>query len=166
MKIKKEIALKGVFVLTIIFLLGFTVWGYAKPHFLSESTKNEILKDSVILGNNQLDLSGFNLPSDHVDYFKKDLFGDCGEVLNGAVSYIYPNGGGPFEQHTHDNDHLVVIVRGQAKVLLADTFYIIHENESYIVKGDIPHSIWNNSSDTTILVGITLKANHNHQTIK
>jgi hypothetical protein len=34
---------------------------------------------------------------------------------------------------------------------------IVKENESYLVEGKLPHSVWNNTSDDTIMVGISVK---------
>ncbi|WP_418399594.1 hypothetical protein [Alistipes putredinis] len=36
---------------------------------------------------------------------------------------------------------------------------IIRENEAFIVKGGIPHSVWNNAQAETVMIGITIKEN-------
>lgn len=66
-------------------------------------------------------------------------------------------GGGPTEKHTHAHNHLFVVVKGQAKILLDDVEVIVFENESYIVPGNIPHSVWDNTDDETIMIGISVK---------
>ena len=38
---------------------------------------------------------------------------------------------------------------------------IIRENEAFVVKGGIPHSVWNNAQAETVMIGITLKNNEN-----
>ncbi|MDD3406382.1 MAG: cupin domain-containing protein [Paludibacteraceae bacterium] len=51
---------------------------------------------------------------------------------------------------------IIYLIKGEAKVLLADKEIIIHENESFLVEGKIPHSVWNNAEVTTIMIGITV----------
>lgn len=104
---------------------------------------------------------GFITPPDHVNFQAKNLFGACGEIVNGAIAYLEPNGGGPVTSHTHATDHLFIVTQGEAKVLLGDEIRIIHENEAFVVKGGIPHSVWNNTQAQTVMIGITLKGNDN-----
>jgi mannose-6-phosphate isomerase-like protein (cupin superfamily) len=67
------------------------------------------------------------------------------------------DGGGPLEPHTHEYIHLFIVVKGEAKVLLDDKVIIVKENNSYLVEGSIPHSVWNNLTETTIMIGISVK---------
>ena len=78
---------------------------------------------------------GFITPSEHVNFLAKNLFGACGQIVNGAIAYLAPDGGGPVTPHTHATDHL------------------------FIVKGGIPHSVWNNAQAETVMIGITIKEN-------
>ncbi|WP_160150002.1 hypothetical protein [Parabacteroides sp. Marseille-P3160] len=48
-------------------------------------------------------------------------------------------------------------MKGEAKVLFEDKTQIIAENNSFIVDGNRPHSVWNNTSETTIMIGNNLK---------
>ena len=91
----------------------------------------------------------------------KNLFGACGQIVNGAIAYLAPDGGGPVTPHTHATDHLFIVTQGEAKVLLDGQERIIRENEAFIVKGGIPHSVWNNAQAETVMIGITLKNNEN-----
>lgn len=61
----------------------------------------------------------------------------------------------PFKLHPHN--HLFIVISGQAKVLLDKEEKIINENEAFLVKGEIPHSVWNNSQNTTVMLGISVK---------
>ena len=70
---------------------------------------------------------------------------------------LSPTGGGPLERHTHAHNHLFIIVKGEATVILGDEEKIIRENESLLVDGHIPHSVWNNTPETTIMIGLTVK---------
>lgn len=108
-----------------------------------------------------LDKTDFITPSNHINFLAKKLFDNCGAIINGSIAYLEPNGGGPIELHTHEYNHLFIVVKGEAKVLFEHQEHIIQENESYLVKGYIPHSVWNNGADTTIMIGITVKSGYN-----
>lgn len=99
----------------------------------------------------------FTTPPNHVNFLAKKLFGNCGEIENVSIAYLAPNGGGPKEPHTHEHDHLFIVVEGEAKVILNKNTHIISKNESFVVKGNIPHSVWNNVDETTVMIGITIK---------
>lgn len=103
------------------------------------------------------DLNGFMTPPDHLNFLAKKLFGPCGEIIDGAIAYLEPGGGGPSTPHTHLHNHLFVVISGEAKVLLGDEERVIHANESFLVKGEIPHSVWNATNDTTVMLGISVK---------
>ena len=90
---------------------------------------------------------GFITPSEHVNFLAKNLFGACGQIVNGAIAYLAPD--------------LFIVTQGEAKVLLDGQERIIRENEAFVVKGGIPHSVWNNAQAETVMIGITLKNNEN-----
>lgn len=48
---------------------------------------------------------------------------------DGAIACLYQ--GGPTEQHPHEHNHLFIVVRGEAKVLLGDEEVIIHQDEAF-----------------------------------
>lgn len=102
-------------------------------------------------------LSDFITLPNHINFLAKKLFGNCGEIINGSIAYLAPNGGGPIELHTHEHNHLFIVVKGEAKILFEDNIHIITENDSFIVEGNKPHSVWNNISETTIMIGIIIK---------
>lgn len=108
-----------------------------------------------------MDNNDFITPPNHVNFLTKKLFENCGEIINGSIAYLEPNGGGPTELHTHEHDHLFIVVKGEAKVLFENKIHIIAENDSFIVEGNKPHSVWNNSTEATIMVGITIKSKRN-----
>ena len=47
---------------------------------------------------------------------------------------------------------MFIVVKGEAKVLLGDQTVIIRRDESFLVKGEIPHSVWNNSDGETVMI--------------
>ncbi|MDE6797403.1 MAG: cupin domain-containing protein [Ruminococcus sp.] len=80
-----------------------------------------------------------------------------GTIIEGSIAYVDLNGGGPTEQHTHEHNHLFIVVKGEAKIKLADNEVIVKKDESFLVEGKIPHSVWNNIQDETVMIGISLK---------
>ena len=100
---------------------------------------------------------GFVVPPDHVNFQAKRLFGSMGRIIDGSIAYITLKGGGPLEQHTHEHDHLFIVVKGEAVVFAENRKVVIHENESYLVKGNIPHSVWSNLDGETVMVGISVQ---------
>lgn len=100
---------------------------------------------------------GFRTPPDHLHFRAKKLCGALGEIADGAIAYLQPGGGGPVRPHTHPHDHLFIVVEGEAKVLLGEEEKIIRPNEAFVVKGGIPHAVWNAAAGITVMIGITLK---------
>lgn len=103
------------------------------------------------------DLKGFITPPDHINFNAKKIFGENGKIQDGAIAYLEPGGGGPIELHTHPHNHLFIVVSGEAKVIIDNQEVVIHENESFLVDGERPHSVWNNTNQTTIMLGISIK---------
>ena len=95
-------------------------------------------------------------PPNHVGFKAKKLFDHCGQIMDGAIAYISLSGGGPIEQHTHTHNHLFVVVQGEAKILMGNETIIVKKDESYLVDGSIPHSVWNNTDMETVMLGITV----------
>lgn len=102
-------------------------------------------------------MNGFITPPDHVDFKAKKLFGNVGTVIDGSIAYIDLNGGGPAEQHTHEHNHLFIVTKGEAKIRLANNEVILKKDESFLVEGKIPHSVWNNIQGETVMIGISVK---------
>ena len=80
-----------------------------------------------------------------------------GKIIDGSIAYINLKGGGPTEQHTHEHDHLFIVVKGEAKALLEDKEVLIHQDEAFLVKGTVPHSVWSNQDEETVMIGISVK---------
>lgn len=105
-----------------------------------------------------VDKEEFFTPPAHIGFLAKELFGAVGEIKNGSIAYLEVGGGGPTQQHTHAHDHLFIVVQGRARVLLANEEKLIKQNESFVVKGNVPHSVWNDLADAeTVMIGITIK---------
>ena len=100
---------------------------------------------------------GFVVPPNHVNFQAKKLFGSMGRIIDGSIAYITLKGGGPLEQHTHEHNHLFIVVKGEAVVFSEDRKIIIPENEAYLVNGNIPHSVWSNLDEETVMIGISVQ---------
>ena len=100
---------------------------------------------------------GFMTPPNHVNFKAKKLFGAVGEIIDGAIAYLLPKGGGPTEKHTHEHNHLFIVTQGEALILLDDEEIIVKKDESFLVEGKIPHSVWNHSDRETVMIGISVK---------
>jgi len=99
----------------------------------------------------------FITPPNHVNFLAKQLFRNCGEIIDGSIAYLEVEGGGPVQLHTHEHSHLFIVIEGQVKIQLDKEFRIVKQNESFLVKGDIPHSVWNNCKSKTVVIGISVK---------
>lgn len=94
-------------------------------------------------------------PPDHVNFAARKLFGE-GKMSNVSIAFIDENGGGPTANHTHAHDHLFIVTEGEARIDLNGEKIILKKNESFIVKGEIPHSVWNNQSEKATMIGINI----------
>ena len=102
-------------------------------------------------------MSDFITPPNHSSFLAKKLFAGMGEIIDGSIAYLDKDGGGPAEPHTHEHNHLFIVVKGEAKIIIGNETAIVRENDSYLVKGSIPHSVWNNLSETTVMIGISVE---------
>lgn len=101
---------------------------------------------------------GFLTPPKHVNFEAKKLFGSIGEIIDGSIAYMSLEGGGPTELHTHEHNHLFIVVKGEAKIQLADETVILKQDEAFLVEGKLPHSVWNYAPEETVMIGISVKS--------
>lgn len=99
----------------------------------------------------------FITPPNHKGFLAKKLFDENGKIKWGAIAYIDKNGGGPEGNHTHEENHIFIVVDGEARVMLDDQAVIVRKNESFFVNGMTPHSIWNNTDQTTVVIKISVE---------
>lgn len=100
---------------------------------------------------------GFVTSPKHVGFEAKKLFDKSAELIDVAIAYIQPSGGGPSEKHTHSHDHLFVVTQGRARIELGEETVVLQKDQSMLVKGTIPHCVWNDCDETTTMICITLK---------
>ena len=104
----------------------------------------------------------FITPPNHKGFSAKKLFDENGKIKWGAIAYIEKGGGGPEGNHTHNDNHIFIVVDGEAKVILDDKEVIVKKNESFFVDGTVPHSIWNNADQTTVVIKISTERETKH----
>lgn len=100
---------------------------------------------------------GFITPPNHVNFQAKRLFDQVGDIIDGSIAYINLKGGGPVQQHTHEHNHLFIVVKGVAKVLLDKEKVIIRKDEAFLIKGTVPHSVWSDQDEETVMIGISVR---------
>lgn len=101
-------------------------------------------------------MNEFTTPPKHIHFQAKKLFGAMGQIIDGAIAYIDLNGGGPIEPHTHAHNHLFIVTKGEAKILLGEETVIVKKDEAFLVQGNIPHAVWNNTDEKTVMIGISV----------
>lgn len=101
-------------------------------------------------------MNEFTPVPNHINFKAKKLFAEMGMIKDGSIACIEQNGGGPLEKHTHPYDHLFIVVKGQIKILLDDKTVVVDQNDSCLVKGSIPHNVWNSASEESTVIGITV----------
>ncbi|MDO4299833.1 MAG: cupin domain-containing protein [Clostridia bacterium] len=99
----------------------------------------------------------FITPEGHKGFLAKKLFSEMGKIQWGAIAYIEKNGGGPENNHIHSDNHIFIVVDGEVKIILGDKEIIAGENQSVFVDGMTPHSIWNNSDKTAVVIKISIE---------
>ncbi len=99
----------------------------------------------------------FITPPNHINFKAKKLFNNMGQIIDGAIAYVDLNGGGPTELHTHEHNHLFIVTKGEAKIILGDEVVILKKDEAFLVNGSVPHSVWNNCDSETVMIGISVK---------
>ena len=96
-------------------------------------------------------------PPNHTNFLAKKIFENSGEIIDGSIAYIETDGGGPHPAHTHAHDHLFVVLEGEVKIYLDKEEIILKKDQSHLVDGSIPHSVWNNKKEQTKVLGINIK---------
>lgn len=95
-------------------------------------------------------------PPKHINFLAKKLF-DSADMKDVSIAFLEKDGGGPTENHTHPHDHLFIVTQGEAKIILGEETVIVRKNEHILVKGNIPHSVWNNIDGQTVMIGINIE---------
>ena len=102
-------------------------------------------------------MNEFMIPPDHVNFLAKKSFGNSGKIKDVSIAYLQKEGGGPTEPHTHSHDHLFIVTSGEAKINYGKEIIILKKGESFLVKGTVSHSVWNNIDEETVMVGISVE---------
>ena len=103
----------------------------------------------------EVHMQDFITPPNHRNFSAKKLFDESGKIKWGAIAYIDKDGGGPEGNHIHSENHIFIVVDGEAKIMMGDKAVIVRKNESLFVNGMTPHSIWNNADQITVVIKIS-----------
>ena len=74
-----------------------------------------------------------------------------------SIAYINLKGGDPTEKHTHEHNHLFIVVKGEAKAILNNDEVIIKKDEAFLVNGKLLHSVRSNQDEETVMIGISVR---------
>ncbi len=97
-------------------------------------------------------------PPNHKNFKAKLLAKDIDEsIVDCAIAYIEPNGGGPSPCHTHSHDHLFTVIEGNIQIKIEDKKINLSEGMSLRVNGKKLHSVWNISGKTAKVMGVSIK---------
>lgn len=99
-----------------------------------------------------------NIPA-HINMKAKKLFGEQGAIRDGSIAYLEPGAAGPIPSHMHAHDHLLIVVHGAIRVEQDGNKTIIPANEAYLVKGNVPHTIYNEMDQITTMIAISILNN-------
>lgn len=103
-------------------------------------------------------MDGFIIPLEHIRFLAKRIYGNCGEIIDCAVAYLEADGGGPLQRHTHEHNHLFIVVNEQTRILLNGMEKILNPDEEFLVEGEVPRSVWNHMGGTAVTAGRSVKA--------
>ena len=70
----------------------------------------------------------FITPPNHKGFSAKKLCDENGKIKWGAIAYIEKGGGGPEGNHVHSDNHIFIVVDGEAKVILGNKEIIVRKN--------------------------------------
>ena len=79
------------------------------------------------------------------------------EIIDCALAFIEPGGGGPSPDHTHPHDHLFTVVSGEVQVHINGQRHLITSGCSLRVPGSKLHSVWNCGSQPAKVIGTSLR---------
>ena len=89
--------------------------------------------------------------------FLQKNYSEIRKIKDVSIAYLQKEGGGPTEPHTHSHDHLFIVTSGEAKINYGKEIIILKKDESFLVKGTVSHSVWNNIDEETVMVGISVE---------
>ena len=97
-------------------------------------------------------------PKNHINFKALKLSSNIdNEIMDCAIAFIEPNGGGPLPDHTHSHDHLFTVISGEIEIRLEGEKIRLNNGMSLRVPGNKLHSVWNISTEIAKVSGISLK---------
>lgn len=101
----------------------------------------------------------FITPPNHFGFHAKKIYGTPieGTLMDCAIAYIDPAGGGPVPMHHHAHNHFFIVTEGEATIYENDHKTIVKKEEAIYVKGENLHTIRNESNQLLKMIGITIQ---------
>ncbi|MDC7220225.1 MAG: cupin domain-containing protein [Spirochaetales bacterium] len=97
-------------------------------------------------------------PKNHINFRALKIADDIDdEIMDCAVAYIEPQGGGPLPDHTHEHDHLFTVISGEIEIRMENETFALASGESLRVPGRKRHSVWNVSERLAKVLGVSLR---------
>lgn len=103
-----------------------------------------------------LPMENFIIPPNHIDFKAKKISQNDvnATMLDLAVAYVEPGGGGPSPSHAHDKDHFFIVVEGCATIRTGNQSIVLQTDETTYIKGSVEHSVWNESNHPLKIIKI------------
>jgi mannose-6-phosphate isomerase-like protein (cupin superfamily) len=96
-------------------------------------------------------------PKDHIHFKALKLSAEIDhEIMDCAIAFIEPSGGGPLPSHSHAHDHLFTVISGEVEIRLEDDIIPLKSGMSFRVPGHKLHSVWNVSQSLAKVLGVSL----------
>jgi len=109
-----------------------------------------------LLPNFKANEQGFKPVPNHKGFIAKLIPSPFEASTDVRLAEIAVEGGGPIEETTHEHDHIFIVLEGQITVDIAGAKYLVEEEHSIYVEGQIPHSIWNTGNKTAHVIGVNI----------
>ena len=97
-----------------------------------------------------------DLSSTHTATKAKTLLRDCGNIINVAIVVMEPHGGGPNTPGLHRHDPMFIVVEGEIRAQIGGATKVVKKDETIMVDGRLPHSIWNDGDTPAKVVKLSI----------
>lgn len=98
------------------------------------------------------------IPPNHIGFKALPLAKELDEeIIDCAVAFIEPQGGGPTTDHIHEHDHLFTVISGEIEVMVENTVHTLKSGCSLRVSGSKLHSVWNRGRTVAKVIGTSLR---------
>ncbi len=98
------------------------------------------------------------VPPNHIGFEALPLATELDEeIIDCAVAFIKPQGGGPTTDHIHEHDHLFTVISGEVEIMIENQPHLLKHGSSLRVPGKKLHSVWNRGTTVAKVIGTSLR---------